>query len=84
MPLAQVLDTLLTARRGDWRAFLDSSRITTMPESFEEAVAEGAKSVEPVLRNDPDLVRWDPSAGEWERQEWAQQHRTATVLQPGR
>jgi hypothetical protein len=84
MPLAQVLDTLLTARRGDWRAFLDSSRITTIPESFEEAVAEGANLVEPVLRNDPDLVRWDLSAGEWERREWAHQHRTATVLQPGR
>ena len=49
-----------------------------MPESFEEAVAEVANLVEPVLRNDPDLVRWDPSAGEWERREWAHQHRTAT------
>jgi hypothetical protein len=38
-----------------------------MPASFEEAVAEVAHFVDPVLRNDPDLVRWDPSVKEWER-----------------
>ena len=38
-----------------------------MPESFEEAVTEVANFVDPVLRNDPDLVRWDPSTGKWER-----------------
>ncbi|MDQ3638670.1 MAG: nucleotidyl transferase AbiEii/AbiGii toxin family protein [Actinomycetota bacterium] len=69
MPLAQALDTLPTARQRDWRAFLDRSRLTTMPESFEEAVSEVADFVDPVLRNDPDLVRWDPSAKEWERRE---------------
>jgi hypothetical protein len=67
MPLAQALNTLPTARQRDWRAFLDRSRLTTMPESFEEAVGEVANFVDPVLRNDPDLVRWDPSAGKWER-----------------
>ena len=49
-----------------------------MPESFEEAVAEVANLVEPVLRNDPDLVRWDPSAGEWE----GENGHTSIVLQP--
>jgi hypothetical protein len=53
-----------------------------MPERFEETVAEVSNLADPVLRNDPDLVRWEPSAGEWERREWAHQ-RTATVLQPG-
>jgi predicted nucleotidyltransferase component of viral defense system len=67
MPLAQALDTLPNARQRDWRAFLDRSRLTTMPESFEEAVAEVANFVDPVLRNEPDLIRWDPSTGEWER-----------------
>jgi predicted nucleotidyltransferase component of viral defense system len=67
IPLAEALETLPTARQRDWRAFLDRSRLTTMPESFEEAVGEVANFVDPVLRNDPDLVRWDPSAGEWER-----------------
>lgn len=66
MPLAQTLDTLPTARQRDWKAFLDRSRLTTMPESFEEAVAEVANFVDPVLRNDPDLIRWNPSTGEWE------------------
>lgn len=69
MPLAQALDTLPTARQRDWRAFLDRSRLITMPENFEEAVSEVARFVDPVLRNDPDLVRWDPSAEEWERRE---------------
>ena len=67
MPLSQVLDTLPTARQQDWRAFLDRSRLTTMPESFEEAVAAVANFVDPVLRNDPNLIRWNPSTGEWER-----------------
>ena len=69
MPLAQVLDTLPTARQRDWRAFLDRSRLTTMPASFKEAVAGVATFVDPVLRDDPALVRWDPSEGEWERRE---------------
>jgi hypothetical protein len=38
-----------------------------MPDSFEQAVAEVANFVDPVLRSDPDLVRWNPSVGEWER-----------------
>jgi hypothetical protein len=38
-----------------------------MPESFEEAVGAVADFVDPVLRDDPDLVRWTPSTGEWER-----------------
>jgi hypothetical protein len=67
VPLVQALDTLPTARQRNWRAFLDRSRLTTMPESFEDAVGEVAAFVDPVLRNDPDLVRWDPPAGEWER-----------------
>jgi predicted nucleotidyltransferase component of viral defense system len=67
MPLTQALDTLPTARQRDWRAFLDRSRLTIMPESFEEGVEAVARFVDPVLRGDPDLVRWDPSAGDWER-----------------
>ncbi len=67
VPLSQALDTLPTARQRDWRAFLDRSRLTTMPESFEEAIAEVANFVDPILRNDPDLDRWNPSTGEWER-----------------
>ncbi len=69
MPLAQVLDTLPTARRQDWRAFLDRSRLATMPERFEETVSEVTNIVDPVLRKCQDLVRWDPSAREWERRE---------------
>jgi len=69
MPLAQALDTLPTARQQDWRAFLERSRLTTMPESFKEAVEEVRAFVDPVLRNDQGLVRWTPSAGDWERRE---------------
>lgn len=67
MPLAQTLNTLPTARQRDWKAFLARSRLTTMPESFEEAVAEVTNFVDPVLRNDPEFIRWNPSTGEWER-----------------
>jgi hypothetical protein len=67
MPLAQTLDTLPTVRQRDWKAFLDRSRLTTMPESFEEAVAEVANFADPIIHNDPDLIRWNPSIGEWER-----------------
>lgn len=69
VPLAQALDTLPTARQRDWRAFLERSRLTSMPGSFQEAVEEVKAFVDPVLSGDPDLVRWDPSAGEWERRE---------------
>jgi hypothetical protein len=67
MPLSQALDTLPTARQRDWRAFLNRARLTTMPESFEEAVAEVANFIDPVLRNDLDLDRWDPSTRSWKR-----------------
>lgn len=69
MPLAQALDTLPTARQRDWRAFLERSGLSAMPASFEEAVEAVARFGDPVLRDDPDLVRWAPSAGEWERRE---------------
>lgn len=67
VPLAEALDTLPAARQRDWRAFLDRSRLIAMPESFEEAVEEVRAFVDPVLRDDPDLVRWNPSVGEWGR-----------------
>jgi predicted nucleotidyltransferase component of viral defense system len=68
-PLAEVLDTLPVARQRDWRAFLDRSGLPAMPASFKEAV-EGVRAfVDPVLRNDLGLFLWDPSTGEWKRQE---------------
>lgn len=67
VPLAEVLDTLPAARQRDWRAFLDRSHLTTMPESFAETVEQVRAFVDPVLRDDPDLVRWNPSVGEWGR-----------------
>lgn len=67
MPLAQALDTLPTARQQDWRAFLDRAGMPDMPESFEETVEEVKAFVDPVLRNEPDLVRWNPSTRGWER-----------------
>jgi len=68
MPLATALDTLPTARQRDWRAFLDRAGVSDIPESFEEAVEEAKAFVDPVLRNEPDLVRWNPSTKGWERQ----------------
>jgi predicted nucleotidyltransferase component of viral defense system len=67
MPLSEALDTLPTARQRDWRAFLDRSGFLAMPAGFEKAVGEVASFVDPVLRDDPDLIRWNPSAWEWER-----------------
>ena len=69
MPLDTALDTLPTARQRDWRAFLDRAGMPDIPESFAEAVEEVKAFVDPVLRNDLDLVRWDPSTQEWERRE---------------
>jgi hypothetical protein len=66
MSLSEALDTLPTARQQDWRAFLARSGFSTMPASFEELVEEVARFVDPVLRDDPDLIRWNPLAGEWE------------------
>ncbi len=67
--LSEALDTLPAARQRDWRAFLTRSGLPGMPESFEEAVQEVRAFVDPVLRNDPDLLRWNPATGEWDRQE---------------
>ncbi len=67
VPLSQALDTLPTARQRDWRAFLDRSRLTAMPLGFEEAVEEVARFLDPVLRKDPAIIKWNPSAGEWEQ-----------------
>ncbi len=36
-----------------------------MPESFEEAVEEVLTFVDPVLRNEPDVERWEPAARAW-------------------
>jgi len=38
-----------------------------MPASFEEVVEEVARFVDSVLREDSDLIGWNPSAREWER-----------------
>jgi predicted nucleotidyltransferase component of viral defense system len=67
MPLSEVLETLPTARQRSWRAFLDRSGLPDMPDRFEETVARVSSFVNPILRDDPDLVRWNPLAGEWER-----------------
>ena len=67
--LSQTLDTLPTARQRDWKAFLDRAGITSMPDSFAEAVEEVARFVDPVLRNDPDLARWNSFTHEWEAKE---------------
>jgi predicted nucleotidyltransferase component of viral defense system len=65
VPLSEALDTLPAARQRDWRAFLARSGLPGMPESFEEAVEEVRAFVDPVLRNDPDLLRWNPATREW-------------------
>ncbi|MBA3634860.1 MAG: nucleotidyl transferase AbiEii/AbiGii toxin family protein [Actinomycetota bacterium] len=67
MPLAHALDTLPTARQRDWRAFLDRSGLPDVPESFEEAVEEVRAFVDPVLRNDSDLLQWNPVTRAWKR-----------------
>lgn len=67
MPLSRTIETLPTSRQRDWRAFLERSGLPDMPESFEEAVARVARFVDPILRNEPNPVRWNPYAGEWER-----------------
>lgn len=69
MPLSQVLDTLPVARQRDWKAFLDRAGFQDMPDSFAEAVDQVARFVDPVLRNDPDLARWNPSTQDWEAKE---------------
>jgi len=68
-PLTEALDMLPTARQREWRAFLDRSGLPAMPDSFEDAVAHVASFVDPMLRSDPDLVRWNPSTGEWDRRQ---------------
>lgn len=68
MPLSEVLETLPTARQQDWRAFLDRSGLPYMPGSFEEAVARVSDFVDPILRDEPNLIRWNPLIGEWEKQ----------------
>jgi hypothetical protein len=35
-----------------------------MPESFAETAGEVEALLDPVLHDDPDLVRWHPSVGE--------------------
>ena len=68
IPLAQALVTLPTARQRDWRAFLDRSGLPDVPESFEEAVEEVRAFVDPVLRNDSDLLRWNSATRAWARE----------------
>jgi hypothetical protein len=67
VPLSEALNTLPTARHRDWEAFLDRSGFLAMPTSFEEAVDLVGSFVDPVLRNDRDLIRWNPSAGVWQK-----------------
>ncbi len=69
VPLSEALDTLPAARQSDWRAFLARTGFPNMPQSFEEAVEEVRMFVDPVLRNDSDLLHWNTAAREWERPE---------------
>ena len=66
LPLTDALDTLPTARQASWRAFVDRNGLTdSLPESFEQAVRQVSEFVDPVLRSDPGLDRWNPSARAW-------------------
>lgn len=67
--LSEALETLPADRQQDWRAFLVRAGLPDMPESFEEAVESVADFVDPVIRNDPNLLRWNPATGEWESRE---------------
>jgi hypothetical protein len=65
-PLAEILDTLPAARQGSWAAFVDRTGLTdALPSSFEEVVDRVAAFVDPVLRNEPGVERWDPAARVW-------------------
>lgn len=64
--LSEALETLPADRQQDWRAFLVRAGLPDMPESFEEAVEGVADFMDPVIRNAPDLLRWNPATGEWE------------------
>ena len=66
MPLSEALETLPATRQRDWRAFLARAGLPDMPESFEEAVQRVANFVDPVLRNDPGLLQWNPATQQWE------------------
>lgn len=66
IPLSEALETLAATRQRDWRAFLIRAGLPDMPESFEEAVQGVANFVDPVLRNAPRLLQWNPATQEWE------------------
>lgn len=66
IPLSEALETLPSTRQRDWRAFLIRAGLPDMPESFEEAVQGVANFVDPVLRNAPRLLQWNPATQEWE------------------
>lgn len=68
IPLAEALETLPTARQRDWRAFLNRSGLPDVSGSFEEAVEEVRDFVDPVLRNDFDLLWWNPATRTWARE----------------
>jgi hypothetical protein len=66
LPLTDALDTLPTARQASWRTFVERTGLTDLlPESFEQAVRQVSEFVDPVLRGDPGLDRWNPSARAW-------------------
>jgi predicted nucleotidyltransferase component of viral defense system len=66
LPLTDALDTLPTARQASWRAFVDRTGLTdALPYSFEQAVLQVSEFVDPILRNDQGLDRWNPSARAW-------------------
>ena len=66
MPLSEALEALPATRQRDWKAFLARAGPPGMPDSFEEAVRGIADFVDPVLRNDPSLLQWNPATLEWE------------------
>jgi len=66
MPLSEALETLPATRQRDWRAFLTRAGLPDMPDSFGEAVKGVANFVDPVLRNDPNLLQWNPATQMWE------------------
>jgi hypothetical protein len=66
LPLTDTLDTLPTARQASWRAFVERTGLTdVLPDSFDQAVRQVSEFVDPIVRGDPGLDRWNPSARAW-------------------
>ncbi len=63
--LASALTGHAANRQASWRALRQRAGLDTLPQDFDDVVAEVVRFVDPLVRGNGDIGTWVPSEGRW-------------------